>query len=245
MWETIQPYINQIVMGFFTALAPIVAAIGIVAENRSARKREFNLQKNNLKIGIINDLYDMTNKISHNDILRQVNVEGVERKVISEILQTGTSNILAAYQKENMQFLQNVIDAEMHKQEIRKALNIEISFETLIHLIEENIKQIQAELDVIDYATRSIVLSYSRNRDRDVAIKELVNMLEKKKTDPSIDKFAVYDAVDTICTEEKKQLEEIISAIVFEYSCHRKYSDISDEFEKIEKCLAESLIEIW
>lgn len=59
MWDVILPYLKMIINGLVTSLAPIVAAIGIVVNNRKANERDYKNREKRLKTDILEDMYDM------------------------------------------------------------------------------------------------------------------------------------------------------------------------------------------
>ena len=82
MWDVILPYLKMIINGLVTSLAPIVAAIGIVVNNRKANERDYKNREKRLKTDILEDMYDMFQKARHEEIDFQIQIRFLYKGII-------------------------------------------------------------------------------------------------------------------------------------------------------------------
>lgn len=240
LYNTIQPYFSAFLTGFFTALAPIIAAIGIIVDNKQAKRRDYENQKNQRKLDILETLYETLNEITRIGIKYEVGLSSLQKNMIDELMKYGTSNYMYEFKETYIDNVQRIIDVEMYKQEIRRALDLDISFKGLLQCTKDDFFKIENEIFVLDYSTRIAIVEYSKNRDLDVSRNVLIHQLSAHRDGEHITEVPdISDLVYEISDAEKMLLKEMLYGIVDKYNSCRNRKKISDEVELIENKIGE------
>lgn len=240
LYNTIQPYFSAFLTGFFTALAPVIAAIGIIVDNKQAKRRDYENQKNQRKLDILENLYETLNEITRIGIKYEVGLSSLQKNMIDELMKYGTSNYMYEFKETYIDSVQRIIDVEMYKQEIRRALDLDISFQGLLQCTKDDFFKIENEIFVLDYSTRIAIAEYSKTRDIDVARTVLIRQLSTHLDGNGItDLPDISELVYEISDNERMILKEMLYGIVDKYNSCRDRKKLSDEVELIESKIGE------
>lgn len=246
--QIIVPYLKMILNGLITSLAPIVAAMGIVINNRKAYKRDMQNREKNLKINILEKMYEMLNEYIHWDINFWINIPSYQRQIVDELIESGTSTYIQNVKEQMTNGLQKLIDLEMYKQELRNVLQLSIHFEKLIDMQKKNYHSVESETEVLDMIVRLMVRKYAEGKDMNTNLIETINELKKirdeKNNSNIIYKVDIYSVLKDMNGTEKKQLKEIVYAVIDEFNLAKDYTNTSDEIQKIEETIAKYIHDI-
>lgn len=247
--QTILPYLKLILNGLLTSLAPIVAALGIVINNKKAYKRDMQNREKNLKINILEKMYEMFNEYIHWDVNFWVNVPHYQRQIVDELIESGTSTCIQNINEQMTIGLQKLIDIEMYKQELRNVLQISVHFENLIDMQKNNYHSLKVEIDVLNSVVCLMIRRCAEGKDINTNLIETVNELKQTRNEHITPNIAhkmedIYNISKNMTTIEKSQLKEVVYTVIDRFHLSKDYKDTSDETQNIEKSIAKYIHDI-
>lgn len=235
MWDVILPYLKMIINGLVTSLAPIVAAIGIVVNNRKANERDYKNREKRLKTDILEDMYDMFQKARHEEIDFQIQIRHLQLNMVEEIIEFGTNSFLPRIRDLCSSNIFRAIDIEMYKQELRKILGIDISLKELLDLQQENYREILAQPQVLERITWILVDNY--NNDKKGYLSATITMLQQAMDEKQFDWCLAKKRYD-LSKSEKRMLIADMQRIIDQYNLQTDYTPISEADSALERKIA-------
>ena len=245
IFESVLPYLKNFIEGLIISAAPIIAAIGIVINNKKASKRDVANQIREFKLNMLEKTYEKYNEFSRKDMLFRSNRDKYKREMIYELINYGTNTTLYKVISEGSELITELFIVGMYYQELREEMEIDISFDELVELEVEEYKKIFEDYKSTDFIMRYLIRNYSLFIKGKISKETILSNLGKvNKDELKKMNFELEEIIKEFGIMEKKKLLEMGYDLLTKYNKEISIHEVSEKSIKIEKQIASYISDI-
>ena len=223
-WNTFIQYSKIFLSGLVASLPSIIAAMGIIINNRRATVRMKDDRKKSFKLGILEEVYKQYDECAREYINIVSSVSSEMIKIQDELIYRGTDNLAEEYKYRLVEAGKKALYLATYRNSLIKALKVNIDADEMAIYLNDTYNKMVVWTNELVMISKLFIITYYETADFDKTINEVIEILRKKVEDIKKNVDLTYELkVYNACFEN--EYEQKLD----------KYSEVISSFDDNEK----------